>query len=45
MVDADDPISGEKVAASINIWTHVTDLASMQLVDLGKYIQDWVSAQ
>jgi hypothetical protein len=38
MVDADDPISGEKVAASINIWAYVTDVASQNLVDLVRYI-------
>jgi hypothetical protein len=38
MVDADDPITGEKVAASINIWTHVTDIASQSLVDLVRYM-------
>jgi hypothetical protein len=45
MVDADDPISGEKVAASINIWTHVTDLASQQLVDLVRYINGEIKIQ
>ena len=38
MVDADDPLTGEKVAASINIWTAVTDIASQQLTDLVKYV-------
>ncbi|MFT3768851.1 MAG: hypothetical protein QM820_25690 [Minicystis sp.] len=38
MVDADDPITGEKVAASINIWTHVTDIASQGLLDLVRYM-------
>ncbi len=38
MVDGDDPLTGEKVAASINIWTHVTDIASQTLVDLVRYI-------
>jgi hypothetical protein len=37
MVDADDPLTGEKVAASINIWTAVTDIASQSLVDLVRY--------
>jgi len=43
MVDADDPLTGEKVAASINIWTHVTDLASAGLVDLVKYMNGEIS--
>jgi hypothetical protein len=38
MVDADDPVTGEKVASSINIWTHVTDLATTGLVDLVRYM-------
>jgi hypothetical protein len=37
MSDASDPLTGEKVAASINIWTAVTDLAAQQLVDLVRY--------
>jgi hypothetical protein len=37
MTDADDPLTGEKVAASINIWTAVTDIAAQQLVDLVRY--------
>jgi hypothetical protein len=43
MVDADDPLTGEKVAASINIWTAVTDIASQQLVDLVKYVNGELS--
>lgn len=39
MVDADDPLTGEKVHASINVWTHVNDLASQQLVDTARYIK------
>jgi hypothetical protein len=39
MVDADDPLSGEKVQASINIWTHVNDLASQGVVDTARYIK------
>jgi hypothetical protein len=38
MVDADDPLTGEKVAASINIWTHITDIASQGLVDIVRYV-------
>jgi hypothetical protein len=43
MVDADDPISGEKVAASINVWTHITDIASVGLVDLIRYMNGELS--
>ncbi|MBM4343376.1 MAG: hypothetical protein FJ100_08360 [Deltaproteobacteria bacterium] len=38
MVDADDPLSGEVVSASINVWTHVNDLFSQGLVDQARYI-------
>jgi hypothetical protein len=38
MVDGDDPLTGEKVAASINIWTAVTDMAAQSLVDLVRYM-------
>jgi hypothetical protein len=38
MTDADDPLTGEKVAASINIWTATTDLAAQQLVDMVRYM-------
>ncbi|KYF97193.1 hypothetical protein BE20_39495 [Sorangium cellulosum] len=43
MVDGDDPITGEKVAASINIWSHQTDLAAQGLVDLVRYINGEIS--
>jgi hypothetical protein len=38
MVDADDPLTGEKVAASINIWTHITDIAGRILIDTIEYM-------
>ena len=37
MVDADDPLTGEKISASVNVWTHVTDLAVQGVVDLVRY--------
>ena len=43
MVDADDPLTGEKVAASINIWTATTDMAAQQLVDLVRYMNGELS--
>jgi hypothetical protein len=43
MVDADDPLTGEKVAASINLWTATTDLAAQKLVDLVRYINGELS--
>lgn len=37
MVDGNDPLSGEKVVGSMNIWTATTDVAAQQLVDLVRY--------
>ncbi|WP_437730735.1 hypothetical protein [Sorangium sp. So ce1335] len=37
--DAEDPLTGEKVAASINVWTHVNDLWSQGVVDTARYIK------
>lgn len=38
MSDGNDPLTGEKVASSINVWTHVNDLFSRGLVDTLRYI-------
>jgi hypothetical protein len=38
MVDADDPLTGEKVSASINVWTSVNDLWAQSVVDTARYI-------
>jgi hypothetical protein len=43
MTDADDPLTGEKVAASINIWTATTDVAAQQLVDIVRYMNGEIS--
>ncbi|MGK4003345.1 hypothetical protein WMF31_12020 [Sorangium sp. So ce1036] len=37
--DSEDPLTGEKVAASINVWTHVNDLWSQGVVDAVRYIK------
>ena len=37
--DSEDPLTGEKVSASINVWTHVNDLFSQGLVDQARYIK------
>jgi hypothetical protein len=34
MVDAEDPLTGEKIAGSVNEWGHVLDRAASTLVDL-----------
>ncbi|MDP3155451.1 MAG: hypothetical protein Q8N23_22455 [Archangium sp.] len=39
MVDGHDPLTGEKVSASINVWSHVTDLWSQGVVDTARYIK------
>ncbi len=39
MVDSNDPLTGEVVAASINVWTHVNDLWSQGVVDTARYIK------
>ncbi len=38
MSDSNDPVTGEHVAASINVWTHVNDLFSRGLTDTLRYI-------
>ncbi|WP_433927482.1 hypothetical protein AB3662_30745 [Sorangium cellulosum] len=37
--DAEDPLTGEKVAASINVWTHVNDIWSQGVIDTARYIK------
>ncbi len=36
--DAEDPLTGETVSASINVWSHVNDLWSQSVVDTLRYI-------
>lgn len=43
MVDAKDPLTGENIAASINIWNHVTDSAAQGTVDTIRYINGELS--
>jgi hypothetical protein len=38
MSDSNDPVTGEHIAASINVWTHVNDLFSRGLIDTLRYI-------
>jgi hypothetical protein len=45
MADGDDPLTGEKIAGSMNIWTHVTDLAAQQLVDIVRYVNGQVDTE
>ncbi len=39
MVDSVDPLTGEKVAASINVWSYVTDFWSQTVVDQARLIK------
>ncbi len=39
MVDSHDPISGETVASSINVWSHVSDMWAQSVVDMARYIK------
>ncbi len=36
--DAEDPLTGEKVSASINVWSQVTDRWSQSVVDVARYV-------
>ena len=36
--DAEDPLTGEKVSASINVWSQVTDRWSQNMIDVARYI-------
>jgi hypothetical protein len=38
MVDADDPLTGEKISTSVNEWGHVLDIASQGTEDLLRWI-------
>lgn len=38
MTDAIDPIDGQSVSASINVWSHVNDLFAQKTVDTVRYI-------
>jgi hypothetical protein len=43
MVDADDPLTGEKVSTSVNEWAHVLDIASQGTEDLLRWINGEIS--
>lgn len=45
MTDSEDPLTGEKIAASVNVWTHVNDLFSQGLVDTARYIKGELETQ
>jgi hypothetical protein len=43
MVDSIDPITGETIAASINVWSHVNDVFSQGIVDKLRYLEGELS--
>jgi hypothetical protein len=45
LADGDDPVTGEKVAGWMNIWTHITDIAAQGLVDLVRYTNGELSTE
>jgi hypothetical protein len=45
MVDSNDPLTGETIAASINAWTYVNDLWSQGVVDQARYIAGELKAE
>ena len=38
-VDSEDPLNGQKVAASVNVWSAVTDLWSQKVIDQLRYVK------
>ena len=45
MTDSDDPLTGMKIGASINVWTNINDLWSQGLVDQLRYIKHELSTE
>lgn len=45
MVDANDPLTGEVVSASANVWSHVNDLWSAKTIDMMRYAQGELSTE
>ena len=43
MTDSNDPLTGEKIAASINVWSFVNDLWSQGIVDQMRYLRGELS--
>ncbi|HET6282288.1 MAG TPA: zinc-dependent metalloprotease, partial [Polyangia bacterium] len=38
LADGNDPLTGEKVVGSMNVWTAITDIGAQALVDIVRYI-------
>lgn len=45
MVDANDPLTGEVVSASANVWSHVNDLWSAKVIDMIRYSKGELSTE
>ncbi len=45
MVDGHDPLNGEEVSASINVWTYINELWSQGVVDMARYIAGELTTQ
>ena len=43
--DAEDPLTGQTVSASINVWSHVNDLWSQKVIDMLRYIGGELSTE
>jgi len=43
--DSEDPLTGEKVSASINVWTHINDIWSQGIIDQLRYIKGELSTE
>ncbi|MBK9259414.1 MAG: hypothetical protein IPM54_06205 [Polyangiaceae bacterium] len=45
MTDSDDPLTGEKIAGSANVWSFITDLWSQGVVDQMRYLNGELSTE
>ena len=41
----EDPLTGETIAASINVWSHVNDLWSQKIIDTLRYMKGELSTE
>jgi hypothetical protein len=39
MVDTEDPLTGEKIASSINVWSYINDTWSQGVIDTARYLK------
>ncbi len=43
--DAHDPLTGETIASSINVWSHATEVWSRQVIDQMRFLEGELSAE